>query len=119
MSDNLCLAVASLDGNMCIIERSSGHLLQSISSSLQTTDHKCAIQCDKSADNFYLLYGSENGNATIFDLSDGSVQQTLQGHNRPTCSVTCHPQKESTSLVITASYDGRGIVWANPKDVAK
>ncbi len=118
-SDNLCLAAASLDGNIHVLERSTGQIMQSISSTPQKSDRKYAIHCDISADNFYMLYGSEKGDATLFDLVGGTQQQTLHGHNRPTCSVACHPQKDLTSIVLTASYDGRGIVWANPKDIAK
>jgi mitogen-activated protein kinase organizer 1 len=122
-SDDLCLAAACLDGNVHIVARSNGEILQSISTSsslsqpYQQTKGQYAIGCDITADNSYLISGSEDGISFMFDLVQGTLQQSFTGHTRPTCSVACHPELNSSSIAITASYDSRAIVWANPRDL--
>ena len=88
-----------------------------------------ALECCFLAHGVNLLTGSENGNAVLYNViadneNIGSTMDELStctrmasksreyiGHTAPTCAVAAHPNKND--VIITASYDGNCIVWAN------
>ena len=87
-----------------------------------------ALECCFLANGTHLLTGSENGSAVLYNISTdpGKIERTTEhvsngqrfapkvreyiGHTAPTCAVAAHPTK--SSVIITASYDGNCIVWA-------
>jgi len=109
--NSLCMAISCLNGMVHLLERTSGRLIKTFSGKHEAGRY--AIECDFTADNSYLMCGSENGNAVFYHLATGHREQSLEGHTRPTCSVVCHPNPKLTFLVITASYDGNAVVWSN------
>lgn len=111
--DGECLAVSCLDGTIRLMEQSSGELLNTY-----VSHHKAgnfALECTLTADDAYVVTGSEDGRAVYYDLVRGSMVQSLQGHDRPTCSVATNPKRVNTAVAITASYDGNAVVWANDR----
>jgi mitogen-activated protein kinase organizer 1 len=88
-----------------------------------------ALECCFLANGTYLLTGSENGSAVLYDVTadrkkivgtkdELSTCATIApkireyiGHTAPTCAVAAHPN--NNGVIITASYDGNCIVWAN------
>lgn len=110
-SDLLCSAVSSLNGAIHVLERSTGALLNTCHGSHQAGNY--ALECAITADDQHIVSGSEDGAAVLYDFETGQLKQRLEGHLRPTCSVACHPKREHSSMVITASYDGDAVVWSN------
>jgi mitogen-activated protein kinase organizer 1 len=110
--DGQCLAISGLDGVIRLMEMESGELLNTY------LQHHVAgnygLQCCLTADDATIVSGSEDGRVILYDLVRGSMVQALEGHQRPTCAVTAHPQR--TSVIITASYDGTAVVWANEQE---
>ena len=99
-----------------------------------------ALECCFLANGTSLLTGSETGSAVLYDITtvgddkrnidDNSKYESTtaiaaaassmmmapkvieySGHTAPTCAVAAHPKKND--VIITASYDGNCIVWAN------
>jgi len=110
-SDGLCNVVSSLDGDIHILECSTGNSLKNFRG--KHSAGRYSLQCNITADDNFIICGSENGDAVIYDFTTGQVVTTLQGHTRPTCSIACHPKSCFSSILITGSYDGRGVVWTN------
>lgn len=117
--DGQCLAASCLDGSIRLLERSTGELLNVYSGRHVAGNYTLGV--DITADDAFVVSGSEDGRAVIYDLAkdDGVVVQELRGHTKATCSVASHPQKEWASVIITASYDGEAVVWANDVDVSR
>ena len=109
--DGQCLAISCLDGTIRLMEVDTGELLNTYSSSHVAGNY--SLQCALTADDAHVVTGSEDGRAVLYDLVRGEVVQELVGHTKPTCSVAAHPKRENSSAVITASYDGNAVVWAN------
>ena len=139
-------AASCLDGAIRVTNESSNWNRNVVSgaSTLSTRpkicrgDHvagKYALECCFLSNGTHLLTGSENGSAVLYDITvenrnlerttDELSKHTLLaptareyiGHTAPTCAVAAHPHKNG--VIITASYDGNGIVWAdstNPND---
>jgi len=113
--DGNCLAASCVDGTIRLVERETGHLLNTYASSHMAGNY--ALQCTMTADDAHVMSGSEDGCAVFYDLVRGKGVIHLEGHSRPTCSIACHPKRDSNSIAITASYDGEAIVWGNDKNV--
>jgi mitogen-activated protein kinase organizer 1 len=141
--DNGMMAVTCLDG-VIRVKRDDANLQQSDSGysnplSLSVplicrNGHMAgqyALECSFSADSSFLVSGSEDGRAILYDTSSASNQpasdsarmpsdapigQELVGHTAPTCSVAAHPMHVNNNIVITASYDGNCVVWADSRD---
>jgi WD40 repeat protein len=85
-----------------------------------------ALECCFLAAGFNILSGSENGTAVVYDVACSkqprtnatpivaSLRRELLGHAEPVCSVAAHPKLND--VVVTASYDGNCVVWANHRD---
>ena len=64
-----------------------------------------------------VVSGSEDGCCVLYDLVRATQVQSLQHDEntgnaaRPLCSLATHPTK--SSVVLTAGYDSKNIVWAN------
>jgi mitogen-activated protein kinase organizer 1 len=114
-SERMCLAASSLDGNIHILERKTGTILKSLSGGRKVGNY--ALSCSVAANDSFVCAGSENGDTVIYDMMSGEILQVLSGHNRPTCSVICHPKIELNSLLVTGSYDGLAIVWSHDESV--
>lgn len=110
-SDRLCSVVSCLDGAIHIMERSTGVLLNTCYGG--HVAGRYSLECHVTADDRFLVSGSEDGSAVVYDFENGKVVQRLNGHSKATCTVACHPKREHTSVVITGSYDGSAIVWSN------
>ncbi|CAB9511973.1 repeat domain-containing protein 83 homolog [Seminavis robusta] len=115
--DGQCLALNCLDGAIRLMELESGELLNTYTGSHVAGQY--GLQCAMTADDATLVTGSEDGTAVLYDIVRGTTVQTLQGHTRATCSIATHPQRECSSVVITASYDGTAVVWANHEGFMK
>lgn len=109
--DSLCNAVATLGDSVHIIEKSSGTLLNTLHGGHHSGRY--AIECEFTANDQYLVSGSENGDVVFYEVVSGKVVQTLKGHSRPTCAIAVHPNTDKASCVITGSYDGNALVWTN------
>lgn len=109
--DGQCLAVSCLDGTIRLMEQDTGELLNTYVS--HHVAGKYALQCGLTADDAHVVTGSEDGRAVYYDLVKGTMAQSLSGHLRPTCSIAAHPDRQHTSVLVTASYDGNAVVWAN------
>lgn len=110
-NDSLCNAVATLGDSVHIVEKSSGALLKTLRGGHHSGRY--AIECAFTANDKYVVSGSENGDAVFYDVVSGKVVQTLKGHSRATCTVAVHPNENKSSCVITGSYDGNALVWTN------
>jgi mitogen-activated protein kinase organizer 1 len=66
----------------------------------------------------YVVSGSEDGRAAVYDLVRGDCVGHLDGNRlhggRPVCAVEAHPlrQHKNSNVVLTAGYDGNAIVWS-------
>jgi mitogen-activated protein kinase organizer 1 len=95
------------------------------------TAGRFGLECCFSADASIVVSGSEDGRAVLYDVKSDTPQrisvrkqqqdaavvlQELVGHTAPTCSVAAHPKSERNDVMITASYDGDCVVWANSRD---
>jgi mitogen-activated protein kinase organizer 1 len=132
-------AISCLDGAIRIVN----DRIQGTSSSNSRTESKLlvptlcrnghvagryALECCFLAAGFNVLSGSENGTAVLYDISRtklrttrppqtptmAPVQRELLGHSGPVCSVAAHPKLNH--VVVSASYDGNCVVWANHRD---
>jgi len=109
--DGQCLAISCLDGTIRLMEVDTGELLNTYHSHHKAGNY--ALECTLTADDANVVTGSEDGRAVYYDLVRGDMVQELLGHTKPTCSVATHSKRENSSVVITASYDGSAVVWAN------
>ena len=112
-NDGHCAAVSCLDGTMRLIERKTGDLLHQYSGAHLAGNY--GLQVSFTADDSYVVSGSEDGSVVIYDVVEGNAVQTFKRHTRPVCAIAAHPKREQTSVVISGGYDGSAIVWAaNP-----
>lgn len=109
--DAQCLAISCLDGTIRLMESETGELLNTYSKHHVAGNY--ALSCNFTADDAHVVTGSEDGRVVLYDLVRGEMVQELLGHLKPTCSVASHPLRQQSSIVISASYDGSAIVWAN------
>jgi mitogen-activated protein kinase organizer 1 len=109
--DAQCLAISCLDGTIRLMEAETGELLNTYSKHHVAGNY--ALSCNFTADDAHVVTGSEDGRVVLYDLVRGEMVQELLGHLKPTCSVASHPLRQQSSIVISASYDGSAIVWAN------
>jgi mitogen-activated protein kinase organizer 1 len=115
--DGECLVVSCLDGTIRLLGLDSGELLNTYDSHHVAGQY--GLECCVTSDDQTIVSGSEDGRVVLYDLVRATRIQSLEGHTRPTCSVAAHPQREFSSVVITASFDGNAIVWANNADYMK
>jgi len=115
--DGQCLAISCLDGTIRLMELDTGELLNTYTSAHVAGQY--GLQCCMTADDATLVSGSEDGRAVLYDIVRGTCVQSLEGHTRPTCSIAAHPKRDATSVLITASYDGTAVVWANHEGYMK
>jgi len=109
--DGQCVVIATLEGDVVLMEASSGQLLNTYERA--HTAGKYALQCCVTADDRYIASGSEDGRAVLYDVVTGTMVQSLEGHKRATCALATHPKRDHTSVVVTGSYDGTAVVWAH------
>lgn len=110
--DTLLAAVSCLGGNIHILERSSGSILDTLRGGRSTGRY--ALRCEFNATDDYICCGSENGDAVLYNVNSGQIVQTLTGfHTRTTSAIACHPFRDHMSVIITGSYDGNALVWTN------
>mmetsp|Transcript_11686 Transcript_11686/g.21850 ORF Transcript_11686/g.21850 Transcript_11686/m.21850 type:complete len:368 (+) Transcript_11686:147-1250(+) len=110
-SDDLCTAVSCLNGSIHVVEKSTGTLLGTCFGG--HVAGRYSLECNITSDDEYIVSGSEDGRVVFYDLKTGLVVQSLEGHERVTTTVACHPKVEHSSVVISGSYDGNAIVWTN------
>lgn len=113
-SDLLCSAVSSLNGAIYVLEKETGTLINTCYGVHKAGRY--ALTTGITADDQFIVSGSEDGNAVIYDFVTGKVVQTLMGHTRAT-TIATHPIRDHTSIVITGSYDGEAIVWSNDNEL--
>lgn len=112
--DGQYLVVSCLDGIIRLMELDSGELVNTYEK--HHTAGQYGLMCAVTADDSTIVSGSEDGQCILYDIVHGTCVQSLIGHSRPTCAVAAHPKSSNASVVITASYDGNAIVWANSPD---
>lgn len=123
--DTTLLAVSCLDGTIRLVNPDDSRSKTLSIKLLCKGSHKAGqygLQCRFSADETTVVSGSEDGRAVLYDVSnrgrrEATERLALVGHTAPTCSVGVHP--EQSDVVITASYDGNCVVWANRNDYMK
>jgi len=120
-NDSQCLIVNCLDGIVRLVERSNGNVIGKYSNSHQAKEYSVGV--DITADDQYIVCGSEDGKVALYELIDSNANssaiQTLDGHTRPTCAVAACPSRNNVGLIVSASYDGNAVVWSTPDDVLK
>lgn len=112
--DGQYLAASCLDGTIRLIELDSGELVNTYDKHHKAGQY--GLMCAITADGTTIVSGSEDGQCVLYDLIHATCVQSLIGHSRPTCAVAAHPKISNGSVVLTASYDGNAIVWANSPD---
>lgn len=112
--DGQYLAVSCLDGTIRLMELDSGELVNSYEKHHSAGQY--GLMCGVTADDSTIISGSEDGQCILYDLVHATCVQSLIGHSRPTCAVAAHPKNSHVSVIITASYDGNVLVWANSPD---
>lgn len=115
--DEQCIVFATLEGDLILMDAATGQLLNTYTQAHSAG--KYALQCCVTADDKYIVTGSEDGRTVLYDVVKGEMVQSLEGHVRPTCAVAAHPNRDSTSVVITASYDGTAVVWSHDSSFLK
>ena len=110
--DSSLAAVSCLGGNVYVLQRSSGRVLDTLRGGRSTGRY--ALKCVFNASDKFICCGSENGDAVFYNVSSGKIVQTLTGfHTRTTSAIACHPLRDHMSVVITGSYDGNCLIWTN------
>ena len=79
---------------------------------------KYALQSVFTKDDAYLVTGSEDGTAAFYHVVTAQPVAILEGHGQPTCAVAASATKDNM-VVVTCSYDGNAIVWAETEDYMK
>ena len=115
--DGQCLAINCLDGTLRLMELETGELLNTYTGAHSAGQY--GLKCCVTADDATVVTGSEDGRAVLYDIVRGTSVQTLQGHTLPTCAIAAHPKRNLTSVMVTASYDGSAVVWANHEGFMK
>lgn len=103
--DGNCLLAGCIDNTVKLLDRSTGELLNTYSG------HKSGqyrVGCAMSADDAFVLAGSEDGDVFVWDLVDCSVTHKLKGHRGVVCDVAYHPTKP---IAVSSAVDGSIIVW--------
>jgi len=114
--DGNCVVVSCLNGNIYLLEKDSGQVLNTYDSKHHTSG-TYALDCAITANDESIVSGSEDGKVVLYDLVDGSMSQILEGPTKPTCSVATHPK--CASVLLSGSYDGSAVVWSNPSEIGK
>jgi mitogen-activated protein kinase organizer 1 len=105
-------AVSCLDGGIRIARNESTATVSQ--PTVCRSHHKAGrygLRCCFVARDSLLATGSEDGRVVLYDSYQASPVGELLGHTAPTCSVASFGE-----VVVTASYDGNCIVWANNID---
>jgi len=110
-NDKKCILLHCLNGGIYLLEKETGTILNSYSQSHDSGTY--ALECTLLSNDEYVLSGSEDGKAILYDLVSGKMVQKLEGHKRPTCSVCASPKKGLSSMVVTGSFDGEGVAWCH------
>lgn len=69
------------------------------------------LQCCFAASDALIATGSEDGRVVFYDSYHATPVCEFNGHSAPTCSIASYD-----SVVVSASYDGNCIVWADKID---
>jgi len=129
-NDGQCLAVHGLDdATIRLLDLTvSSNPTSSFVLNTFTGHHtagRYALHSSFTADDSVLISGSEDGNAVLYHAVTAEALATLEGHEQPTCAVAASKDQSEGSIhpddacVVTASYDGSAIVWANSEDYMK
>ena len=110
-SDWLCSTVSSVNGAIYVVENSTGSLINACYGGHKAGRY--SLECSVTADDQHIVSGSEDGNVVIYKFESSEIVQKLEGHSRSTCSISTHPDRNHSSVVLTGSYDGDAIVWSN------
>jgi mitogen-activated protein kinase organizer 1 len=117
--DGQCLAISCLDGTIRLMELETGELLNTYHG--HHTAGQYGLEVAILANDATIVTGSEDGCCVLYDLVRATRTQCLLPHEssascgtgrpHPLCSIAAHPTK--SSVVLTASYDGTNVVWAD------
>jgi mitogen-activated protein kinase organizer 1 len=120
--DHANVAVSCLDGTIRLLDAECGEILNTYRSKHHVAG-QYALECSITADDSYIVSGSENGSVVYYDLVRAIPVQVLalpsagppsvNQERKPVCSIATHPQLNRTSVVVSAGFDGHGIVWAH------
>merc|ERR1711862_800587 len=113
--DRKCIVLHSLNGGIYLLEKELGTVLKCYSDCHAAGTY--ALECSLLSNDEYVISGSEDGKVVFYDLVGGEMVQILEGHRKATCSVCACPKKGLSSLVVSGSFDGEGIVWCNPQQL--
>lgn len=127
--DNLCILVSCLDGTMHLIERDNLYddnndteesLIKTYPCHESRTTGNYLIQTSISANDDYIVCGSESSAVFIHDFESGKMVKTLHAGGlkdtcKPVCCVKCHPWNDQ--IVATGCYNGTALLWGDRETI--
>lgn len=98
------LAYWAYNGKIHFYDLQTGNLTKSISATAKKGTSNIAFSFDKK----FMLTGNDNNKTKIWNLENGQVVQTLEGHTQ---EVTCFAYSQDGNYIVTGSNDKNIIVW--------
>lgn len=134
--DGTTCAASCLDGNIRLWDVHTGTTNPTKISQNMHSFHKSGnykLDCAFTSNDRCIVSGSECGAVVVYPLQDPSASWShehrqpttkakgikLQRHTGPTCSVAACPHSSRPWLVLSASYDGRALVWASQEQAER
>jgi mitogen-activated protein kinase organizer 1 len=103
--DNRCVVASVLGGAVALVDKASGNILHTYQGHLH---ENYSMQSSLIYNDSYILSGSEDGHAYVYDLLSGDVVDKLVGHSKAVIGIAAHPKEMK---IITSSLDGTAIFW--------
>ncbi|XJO72166.1 hypothetical protein BDV3_003321 [Batrachochytrium dendrobatidis] len=104
-NDGNCILVNTLDSKIRLFDKETGELLS------EYTGHKNSdyrVVSTFSYTDAHVISGSEDGRICMWDLVEGNLEKTLEGH---TMAVTCVAYHPKLHTMVSTSLDGTVKVW--------
>lgn len=99
--------LASLsDSSIQLVDGPSGKILNTFRGHQQEKYH---VESVFSADESFVVSGSEDSKIYMWDLVSGKIVSSLSNHTGPVVSLSMHPKKNS--VLLSASADGTIKLW--------
>ncbi|KAI8967291.1 WD40-repeat-containing domain protein [Mycotypha africana] len=104
--DNNCILVSSLDDTMRLMDKSNGKLLNEFKGGHKHKEYKLASILSNS--DAVAITGSEDGKIFVYDVLEGDVLSTLEGHKGVSSALAYHPENDA---MLSGGSDGLIHIW--------